>query len=70
MKKLTGTKNNFSSLENKRLADLKSIQGGNYAIRSNTPTAEGCVEYDYYTGPGGTGTYVGRGTLCVSNDVN
>ncbi|GAA5100915.1 hypothetical protein GCM10023210_39890 [Chryseobacterium ginsengisoli] len=28
MKKLVGMKKNFSSLENKKLNDLKSIQGG------------------------------------------
>ncbi|MFA4869662.1 MAG: TIGR04139 family peptide modification target [Pedobacter sp.] len=65
MKKLNGIKKSISSLENKKLMDLKSINGGVaadglYGIKSNVSFGEGCVEYDYYTGPYGTGTYFGR----------
>ena len=65
MKKLSGMKKNISSLENKKLMDLKSINGGLsgdglYGIKSNVSFGEGCVEYDYYTGANGTWTYWGR----------
>lgn len=66
MKKLSGIKKNISSLENKKLMDLKSINGGLravdglYGIKSNVSFGEGCEEYDYYTGANGTGTYWGR----------
>lgn len=62
MKKLTGMKKNFSSLENKKLVDLKSVQGGKKAIRSNVSNAQGCVEFDYYNEDG---SYDTRGWLCV-----
>lgn len=66
MKKLTGMKN-FSSLENKKLNDLKIVQGGlynsgSYNVQSNVSVGEGCTEYDTYTSPGGT--YIGRITVC------
>jgi putative peptide modification target (TIGR04139 family) len=65
MKKLTGMKGGFS-LENKKLKrdQLKSVNGG-YGIKSQLTNAEGCGETDFYSGPNGTGTYEGRGWLCV-----
>lgn len=63
MKKLTGMKKNFSSLENKKLSDLKTVQGGSYNVQSNVPTGEGCVEYDTYDSPGGK--YLRRMTVCM-----
>ncbi|MEJ5052428.1 TIGR04139 family peptide modification target [Chryseobacterium culicis] len=62
MKKLNGMKSNFSSLENKKLKDLKTIQGGSYNVKSNVSVGEGCEEYDTYTSPGGA--YIGRITVC------
>ncbi|MDR6460853.1 putative peptide modification target (TIGR04139 family) [Chryseobacterium vietnamense] len=62
MKKLNGMKRDFSSLENKKLKNLKTIQGGTYNVKSNISVGEGCEEYDTYTGPGGT--YIGRITVC------
>lgn len=58
MKKLTGMKSSFSSLENKKLKNLKSIQGGTYNVKSNVDVGENCVEYDTYDSPGGK--YRGR----------
>lgn len=61
MKKLNGMKS-LSSLENKKLKDLKSVQGGLYWIRSNVSCPSqypsGTVEYDTYESAGGK--YVGR----------
>ena len=71
MKKLIGMKKSFSSLENKRLTDLKSIQGGlmagsgTYNVLSNVNVGENCVEYDTYASPGGK--YLGRITTCGPN---
>ncbi|KMQ67430.1 hypothetical protein ACM39_13405 [Chryseobacterium sp. FH2] len=65
MKKLTGMKKNFSSLENKQLKDLKTIQGGTCNIQSNVNVGENCVEYDVYDSPGGG--YKGRITTCGPN---
>lgn len=50
MKKLKGMKNNFSSLENKKLVNLGSIQGGQ-SSRSAASNAVGadCSDSDYYT---------------------
>ncbi|SMO87813.1 putative peptide modification target, TIGR04139 family [Chryseobacterium rhizoplanae] len=62
MKKLNGMKGGFSSLENKKLKDLKTIQGGSYNVQSNVSVGEGCIEYDTYTEPGGK--YIGRITVC------
>lgn len=75
MKKLTGMKRNFSSLENKKLNDLKSITGGSgssYSIKCNLVNSEGCTDTDYYNDDG---SYKTRGWLCVgaaqiSNDLN
>ncbi|MDQ0784483.1 TIGR04139 family peptide modification target [Chryseobacterium sp. W4I1] len=68
MKKLTGMKKNFSSLENKKIKrnELKSINGSllalrDYSIESNVAPA-GCVESDHYTSNGGE--YIGRLTVC------
>ncbi|KFE97286.1 TIGR04139 family peptide modification target [Chryseobacterium luteum] len=61
MKKLAGMKN-FSSLENKKLKDLKTVQGGSYNVQSNVSVGEGCIEYDTYTGPGGK--YIGILVVC------
>lgn len=65
MKKLTGMKNNFSSLENKKLSDLKSILGGgasSYSIKCNLVNSDGCTDTDYYNDDG---SYKSRGWLCV-----
>ena len=64
MKKLNGLKN-ISSLENKKLTDLSSTNGGRALsgytyIRSNVYVGEGCVEYDHYEGGNGTGAYLYR----------
>lgn len=66
MKKLTGMKSNFSSLENKKMKDLKSIQGGLAAgttkvITSNVPSGPDCTESDHYNDNGG---YIGRLEVC------
>lgn len=65
MKKLKGMKKDFSSFENLTLNELKSITGGRllggyYEIQSNVFVGEGCVEYDHYNGPNGTGGYIYR----------
>ena len=65
MKKLNGMKKDFSSFENKKLTDLSVIKGGKLpggypGIVSNVYIAEGCTETDYYSGPNGTGVYLGR----------
>ena len=65
MKKLNGMKKSFSSFENKKLTDLSAIKGGRLMggymeIVSNVFVGEGCAEYDSYSGPNGTGTYLGR----------
>lgn len=65
MKKLKGMKSDFSSLENKRLKNLKSISGGNgttYAIKCNLINSEGCTDTDYYNDDG---SYKSRGWFCV-----
>lgn len=59
-------KKDFSSFENLTLNELQSITGGrilgggNNAIQSNVFVGEGCVEYDHYEGPNGTGGYIYR----------
>ena len=71
MKKLNGMKKDFPSFENKKLTDLSVIKGGRilgggrYEILSNVYVGEGCAEYDSYSGPNGTGTYLGRETYCI-----
>lgn len=73
MKKLTVMKKNFSSLENKKLHDLKSIIGAgssSYAVKCNLFNSEGCTDTDYYNDDR---SYKSRGWLCVgeaSNDLN
>lgn len=68
MKKLTGMKSSFSSLENKKLTDLKTVKGGNntiqsnYAVQSNVDVGEGCTEFDVYDKPGGK--YLRRDVYC------
>ncbi|RZK51339.1 MAG: TIGR04139 family peptide modification target [Pedobacter sp.] len=61
MKKLNGMKT-LSSLENKKLTDLSTVQGGLYWIRSNVACPSqypsSAVEYDTYESNGGA--YVGR----------
>lgn len=70
MKKLKGMKKNFSSLENKKLADLKSIEGGllaggsSYAIKCNFVNSEGCTDQDLYNDDG---SYKKRAWLCVGD---
>ncbi|MFC3160690.1 putative peptide modification target, TIGR04139 family [Chryseobacterium arachidis] len=66
MKKLTGLKRSLSSLENKKLKNLKSIVGGRYKIQSNI-SVNGSVEYDVYEYNGGP--YIGRETW-FNEDVN
>jgi len=65
MKKLTGMKKNFSSLENKRIKrnDLKFINGSlqQYTIESNVAPS-GCYESDHYAYNGGP--YQGRVIVC------
>jgi len=75
MKKLTGMKKSFSSLENKKLSDLKSIVGGSgstYSIKCNLVNGEGCTDQDHYNDDG---SYKRRAWLCfdvaeLSNDIN
>ncbi|KMQ68006.1 hypothetical protein ACM39_09040 [Chryseobacterium sp. FH2] len=64
MKKLTGMKKNFSSLENKKLSSLSSINGGLMAASndtwSNGTCDNGCEDVYIYvdgvrTGGGQTG---------------
>lgn len=65
MKKLIGMKRGFSSLENKKLSDLKSVAGGSgssYSIKCNLTNSAGCSDTDYYNDDG---TYKSRGWLCV-----
>lgn len=67
MKKLTGMKKNFSSLENKKLKrdELKLIDGSlrSYAIESSSAvTTPGCYEADHYSSNGGA--YIGRLEVC------
>jgi putative peptide modification target (TIGR04139 family) len=69
MKKLTGMKKNFSSLENKKLGDLKSIQGGigRGSASSETSHAYGPgSDVDYYT-DGQSGVWVWAGRVVGSN---
>ncbi|RQO69414.1 hypothetical protein DBR43_15125 [Pedobacter sp. KBW06] len=65
MKKLNGMKGKFSS-ENKELTrdELKHVNGGRHAIKSNIVSSEGCVETDYYTQAGGE--YIERSWLCFN----
>ncbi|GEN75153.1 grasp-with-spasm system A modified peptide [Chryseobacterium hagamense] len=64
MKKLKGLKNNFSSLENKKLKNLNLIQGGKLpgtSTRSAASGAQGATDVDYYSDDSsGNWTYVGR----------
>ncbi|MDE5437287.1 grasp-with-spasm system A modified peptide [Elizabethkingia meningoseptica] len=49
MKKLNGIKNGFSTLENKRLENLKFITGGEkVTIKSNIVREDGATEADVY----------------------
>lgn len=64
MKKLNGMKKSFSSLENKKLKDLKSVFGG-YAIKSNLVNEQGCTDTDYYDD--NTGEYKKRAWLCIDS---
>jgi len=67
MKKLIGMKKNFSSLENKKLNDLKTVKGGLLAggsSRKAPSNAGGNYDQDYYTDDtAGEWTWVGRHTL-------
>lgn len=66
MKKLKGMKGNFSSLENKKLSNLKFIKGGE-SNRSAPSFAVGadCSDTDYYTDDSsGNWTYKSRLTVC------
>ncbi|MCD0456258.1 TIGR04139 family peptide modification target [Chryseobacterium sp. LC2016-27] len=67
MKKLNGLNKSLSSLENKKLKNLKSIHGGIYKVQSNISCGDGCVEYDVYESPGGK--YIGR-EKWFSEDIN
>jgi len=61
MKKLTGMKKNFSSLENKKLGDLKSIKGGGNSASVENSNAFGAnSDLDYYSDASGTWRHVGR----------
>jgi hypothetical protein len=68
-------KRDFSSLENKKLNDLKSISGGSgssYSIKCNVVNAEGCTDTEYYNDDG---SYKPTAWLCAgpaqaSNDIN
>ena len=63
MKKLTGMKKNFSSLENKKLVDLKSIKGGADSTSmeaSNVYNSVGGGDSDYYSDTNGVWKYEGR----------
>ena len=52
MKNLTGMKKNFSSLENKKLQDLKTLKGvllaGGSSTMSAYSNAGGATDTDYY----------------------
>lgn len=64
MKKLIGMKNNFSSLENKRLQNLKAITGGAASSRKAESNAGGQWDQDYYSDDtAGEWKWVGRHTL-------
>ena len=67
MKKLIGMEKNFSSLENRKLNDLKSIQGGlaeTGSSRKSPSNAGGQWDQDYYTdNTAGQWVYAGRHTL-------
>ncbi|MDV7698419.1 grasp-with-spasm system A modified peptide [Chryseobacterium soli] len=70
MKKLTGMKNNFSSLENKKMKNLQSITGGatsNRNAASGYMSSEGPVtDTDYYTDDvSGVWNYKSRTKLTV-----
>jgi putative peptide modification target (TIGR04139 family) len=62
MKNLQGMQKSLSSLENKKLKDLRTVQGGLYLIRSNfacpSQYPSDAVEYDSYESNGGK--YIGR----------
>ncbi len=65
MKKLTGMKKNFSSLENKKLVDLKSIKGGiipesGSASVENSNAFGTNSDLDYYSDASGAWVHVGR----------
>jgi putative peptide modification target (TIGR04139 family) len=64
MKKVKGLKNNFSSLENKKLKNLTSIQGGKLpgsSTRTAASNAQGASDVDHYSDDStGNWTYVGR----------
>jgi|GEM_PF-1334069 len=70
MKKLTGMKKSFSSLENKRLQNLKAITGGAGSSRSSRSgyidNGAQVTDTDYYSDDtSGNWTYKGRHTLQV-----
>lgn len=53
MKKLEGVKKDFSTFENRKLADLKSVIGGNGAIETNDQWSmatceENCADTYFY----------------------
>lgn len=63
MKKLSGMKKNFSSLENKKLGDLQSIQGGigGGSASKETSNAWGAgSDTDYYSDASGSWVWMGR----------
>ncbi|WP_370899167.1 TIGR04139 family peptide modification target [Chryseobacterium gossypii] len=63
MKKLTGMKSNFSSLENKKMKNLQFIQGGDQTSQCQESTVCGssCADTAYYTDGVKTKTlYVGE----------
>lgn len=68
MKKLNGLKKDFSSFENRKLKDLKSVKGGLGSMRASYSNAvgEGCYDHDFYSDDSGTGqwTYEGRIVSC------
>lgn len=64
MKKLTGMKKNFSSLENKKLVDIKSInggrlEGGSSSVENSNAFGTNSDLY-YYSDASGTWKHVGR----------
>ncbi|SEH39781.1 putative peptide modification target, TIGR04139 family [Chryseobacterium culicis] len=68
-------KRDFSSLENKKQNDLKSISGGSgssYSIKCNVLNSEGRTDTDYYNDDGSyksTG-WLFAGPAQASNDIN
>ncbi|WP_394674236.1 hypothetical protein [uncultured Chryseobacterium sp.] len=75
MKKLIGMKKNFSSLENKRLQNLKAITGGAASSRNSPsgyidPNGDNISDVDHYSDEtSGNWTYKGRHSLIVGQPV-